>query len=115
MTRSAAFCLLVNGVDDGREKLLTVAAAAVRMLLSNSWSGSGSDLGFGGVYHFSILGVGGAQGGHGVGHGRPVDFVGGESGDVAVVLDSCSRPSSYSSCAAGGRLCWRYHDSLNVA
>ena len=84
MTRSAAVCLLVNGFDDGRLKLLTVAAAAVRMLLSYSWSGSGSDLGFGGVYHFSILGVGGAHGGHGVGHGRPVDVVVGESGGILV-------------------------------
>ena len=76
MTRSAAVCLLVGGFDDGRLKLLTVAAAAVRMLLSNSWSGSGSDLGFGGVYHFSILGVGGAHGGHGMGHGRSAGDVG---------------------------------------
>ena len=115
MTRSAAVCLLVGVVDDGRVKLWTVAAVAVQMLLSNSWRGSGSDLGFGGVYYFSILGVGGALGGHGVGHGKPGDAVVGESGDVAVVLDSCSRPRSYNSCAAGGRLGWRYHDSLNVA
>ena len=87
--------MLVDGFDDGHVKLLTVATAAVRMLLSNSWSGSGSDLGFGGVYHFSILGVGGAHGGHGVGHGRPVDSVGVESGDVAGELDSCSKPRSY--------------------
>ena len=68
MTRSAAVCWLVNGFGGGRGKLLTVAAAAVRILLSNSWSGSGSDLGFGGVYHVSIPGVGIAQGGHGAGH-----------------------------------------------
>ena len=84
MTRSAAVCLLVDGVDDGRVKLLTLAAAAVRMLLSNSWRGSGSDLGFGGVYHFSILGVGGALGGHGVGHGEPVDVGVGASGGILV-------------------------------
>ena len=85
------------------------------MLLSNSWRGSGSDLGFGGVYHFSILGVGGALGGHGVEHRSPGDIVVGDSGDAVVVLDSCSRLRSYNSCAAGGRLGWRYHDLSNVA
>ena len=54
------------------------------------------------TFRYQVLG--GALGGHGMGHGTPGDVVIGGSGDVAVLLDSCSRPRSYNSCAAGGRL-----------
>ena len=113
VTSSAASCLLVRilllldcNCDVGIVVLAAVGSTNGEAVFL---SGSGNDWCCCVVYHFLSRAVGGAIGGQGA------VMVGAGDWSGVSCVDSASRPKSYSSCAAGGLVGWRYHASSNVA